>query len=184
LNFVQGIRMALDISQVDDGFALQNSTAIKLMLNEAYEDDFSDEDWIHTFGGVRFLGMISDEIVAHGAIVPRKFLINEELMVVGYLEGIAVSNNHQRQGVGRQLLSSITDFCASEYQISMLSTDELDFYGNFGWKKFTGKSGVLIDSEAILTPDEDEGLMYLIGKAGFNQEISSAYCDPREGDHW
>jgi aminoglycoside 2'-N-acetyltransferase I len=176
--------MALEISQVDDGFALQNSTAIKSMLNAAYEDDFSEEDWIHTFGGVRFLGMISGEIVAHGAIVPRKISINEELMVVGYLEGIAVSSNHQRQGVGRQLLSSITDFCRSEYQISMLSTDEFDFYGNLGWKRFSGKSGVLINSEVMLTPDEDEGLMYLIGQPGFTQEISSAYCDPREGDHW
>jgi aminoglycoside 2'-N-acetyltransferase I len=176
--------MSLNISQVDDGFALQNSTSIKLMLDEAYEDDFSEEDWIHTFGGVRFLGTIGGEIVAHGAIVPRKISINEELVVVGYLEGIAVSSNHQRQGVGRQLLSSITDFCQSEYQISMLSTDEFDFYGNLGWKRFTGKSGVLIDGEAILTPDEDEGLMYLIGKGGFTQEICSAYCDPREGDHW
>lgn len=176
--------MALEISQVDDGFALQNSTAIKLMLNEAYEDDFSEEDWVHTFGGARFLGMISGEIVAHGAIVPRKISINHELVVVGYLEGVAVSSNHQRQGVGRQLLSSITDFCRSEYQISMLSTDEFDFYGSLGWKRFTGMSGVLIDGVAILTPDEDEGLMYLIGKSGFTQEISSAYCDPREGDHW
>ena len=42
------------------------------MLNTAFEDDFSDEDWEHTFGGYRFLGLLEGELIAHGAIVPRK----------------------------------------------------------------------------------------------------------------
>lgn len=176
--------MTLTIIQVDEVYVANNLGAIKNLLSDAYEDDFSEEDWLHTFGGVRFLGTINREIVAHGSVVPRKISINDELIAVGYLEGIAVSSNHQGQGVGRQLLSSISDFCLSEYQISMLSTDEFDFYGNFGWKQFKGKSGVLLGTEVILTPDEDEGLMYLIGKTGSSQEILTAYCDSREGDHW
>ena len=106
------------------------------------------------------------------------------MTTVGYLEAIAVASKNQGQGIGRELLSSMSEFCVSRYQISMLSTDEFNFYSNFGWKQFKGKSGVLLDGEAVLTPDEDDGLMYLIGKARFSQEILTAYCDPREGDHW
>ena len=176
--------MSLTILQVDEDFVANNLTAIKNLLNDAYDGDFSEEDWLHSFGGVRFLATLNNEIVAHGAVVPREILINEKMTTVGYLEAIAVSSTYQGRGIGSHLLSSISEFCTSRYQISMLSTDEFNFYSNFGWKQFKGKSGVLLDGEVVLTPDEDEGLMYLIGKAGFNQEISSAYCDPREGDHW
>lgn len=176
--------MTLTILQVDEDFVADNLSAIKNLLSDAYEGDFSEEDWLHSFGGVRFLGTLNNEIVAHGAVVPREVLINEKMTTIGYLEAIAVATNHQGQGVGRQLLSSISDFCLSEYQISMLSTDEFGFYENFGWKQFKGKSGVLLGTEVILTPDEDEGLMYLFGKTGSSQEILTAYCDSREGDHW
>ena len=111
-------------------------------------------------------------------------MINDKPTIVGYLEGIAVSSKYQGQGIGGQLLSSISEFCVSSYQISMLSTDEFNFYSNFGWKQFKGKSGVLIEGEAVLTPDEDDGLMYLIGNTGLSYEILTAYCDPRAGDHW
>jgi len=176
--------MTLTILQVDEDFVADNLAAIKNLLSDAYEGDFSEEDWLHSFGGVRFLGILNNEIVAHGAIVAREVLINEKKTTIGYLEAIAVASKHQGQGIGRELLSSMSEFCASRYQISMLSTDEFNFYSNFGWKQFKGKSGVSIDDQVILTPDEDEGLMYLIGKAGFSQEILTAYCDPREGDHW
>ena len=176
--------MTLTILQVGEDFVADNLSAIKNLLSNAYEGDFSEEDWLHSFGGVRFLATLNNEIVAHGAVVPREVLINEKLTTVGYLEAIAVSSTYQGRGIGTQLLSSISEFCTSRYQISMLSTDEFKFYTNFGWKQFTGVSGVLLDGEAVLTPDEDDGLMYLIGNAGFSQEIFAAYCDPRVGDHW
>ena len=176
--------MTHTILQVDEDFVADNLLAIKNLLLDAYEGDFSEEDWRHTYGGARFLGTVNSEIVSHGAVVPREILINDQRFLVGYLEGIAVASKVQGQGIGSQLLSTISEFCASRYQISMLSTDEFNFYSNFGWKQFKGKSGVFIDDQVILTPDEDEGLMYLIGKAGFSQEILTAYCDPRAGDHW
>ena len=176
--------MTHTILQVDEDFVADNLLAIKNLLLDAYEGDFSEEDWRHTYGGARFLGTVNSEIVSHGAVVPREILINDQRFLVGYLEAIAVASKVQGQGIGSQLLSTISEFCASRYQISMLSTDEFNFYSNFGWKQFKGKSGVFIDDQVILTPDEDEGLMYLIGKAGFSQEILTAYCDPRAGDHW
>jgi hypothetical protein len=35
-----------------------------------------------------------------------------------------------------------------------------------------------------LTPEEDDGLMYLAGNSSESIEISTAYCDWREGDCW
>lgn len=176
--------MKITILQSDEALSSHDLVALRNLLDLAYEDDFSDEDWLHTFGGVRFLGTLNDEFVAHGAVVPREIFINEKLAIVGYLEGVAVSSKYQGQGIGRQLLSSISEFCATHYQLSMLSTDEFTFYSNLGWQQFKGKSGVMLDGAVVLTPDEDEGLMYLIGSSGFSEEIHSAYCDPRVGEHW
>ena len=176
--------MTLTIHQVNEDYVTENLLAIKNLLRDAYEGDFSEEDWRHTFGGARFLGTVNSEIVSHGAVVPREILINDQRFLVGYLEGIAVASKVQGQGIGSQLLSTISEFCASQYQLSMLSTDEFDFYQKFGWKQFNGESGVLIDHQVILTPDEDEGLMYLIGNEGLLEVIHSAYCDSRDGDHW
>ena len=176
--------MTLQIEQVDLDITLENPMLIKNLLNDAYEGDFSEQDWQHTFGGARFVGTIDDQIVAHAAVVPRAVLINDLPMTIGYLEGVAVSAMFQGQRLGSQLLQHVSDFCKSNYEISMLSTDEFDFYGKFGWQRFKGTSGVMQDSVKNLTPEEDDGIMYLAGKSTKSIEISTAYCDWREGDCW
>jgi aminoglycoside 2'-N-acetyltransferase I len=176
--------MTLTIFQSDDEFVSQNQTALRSLMSEAYEDDFSEEDWLHTYGGIRFVGTYNGEIVAHGAVVPREIQINRQARRVGYLEGMAVSRRFQRQGFGSKLLSTISETCATQYELSMLSTDEFNFYGKFGWRRFEGKSGVIINGAVTLTPEDDDGLMYLVGETGLLEEIRTAYCDWRNGDYW
>ena len=176
--------MTLQIEQIDFDIVLENPMLIRNLLNDAYEGDFSEQDWQHTFGGARFIGTLDEQIVAHAAVVPRAVLINDLPMTIGYLEGVAVSSKFQGQRLGSQLLQYVSDFCRSNYEISMLSTDEFDFYGKFGWQRFNGTSGVMQDSMKTLTPEEDDGLMYLAGKSTKSIEISTAYCDWREGDCW
>lgn len=173
------------ISRVSDedlnsaiSFSLQN------LLNGAFEGDFSKEDWEHTFGGIRFLGYFQDELIAHGAVVPRKIHVDGQLLLVGYVEGIAVVPTYRRQGFGSSLMGEISKTCRSEFEISMLSTDEKVFYKRHGWLDFEGSSYVAKDGAVIRTDDEDEGLMYLPGlrrdKAGPKEII----CQSRNGDAW
>jgi aminoglycoside 2'-N-acetyltransferase I len=176
--------MTLQIEQVDFDIVLENPNLIKNLLNDAYKGDFSEQDWQHTFGGARFIGTLDNQIVAHSAVVPRAVLINNLQTTIGYLEGVAVSSKFQGQRIGSQLLQCVSDFCKSNYEISMLSTDEFDFYGKFGWQRFKGISGVIQNSVMSLTPEEDDGLMYLAGNSAESIEISTAYCDWREGDCW
>jgi len=176
--------MTLTIFQIDEEFVSQNHSALRNLMSEAYEDDFSEEDWLHTYGGIRFVGTYDGEIVTHGAVVPREIHINGQARSVGYVEGVAVSRRFQGRGFGSKLLSTISETCAIQHELSMLSTDEFKFYDRFGWRRFEGKSGVIIKGAVTLTPDEDDGLMYLIGDSGLSEEIRTAYCDWREGDYW
>jgi aminoglycoside 2'-N-acetyltransferase I len=159
-------------------------SSIRELLNLAYEGDFSADDWEHTFGGQYFIGFLGNAIIAHGAVVPRPISIEGAGLTVGYVEAIAVLPSHWRKGFGTQLMKEITQFCQDKYQVSMLSTDENQFYERIGWLRFQGESYMRsLDSE-VRTEDEDDGLMFLPGKKSELTQILRAVCDERRGDCW
>jgi len=159
-------------------------SSIRALLDLAYEGDFSSEDWEHTFGGQYFIGFLDDTIIAHGSVVPRNMIIDGEEITVGYVEAIAVLPSHWRQGFGTQLMTQITQFCQDNYELSMLSTDENQFYETFGWLQFLGASYVRIGDSEVRTMEEDKGLMLIPGKKSGVREIQRAVCQPRSGDDW
>ena len=175
----------LRMSQVlDADLDPQISAVARNLLNDAFEGDFSGEDWQHTFGGVRFLGFLNDKLIAHGAVVPRKIKVDESDLVVGYAEGIAVAPTYWHQGYGSLLMAEITSFCRSEFSLSMLSTSEKGFYRKHGWSDFEGMSYVLKDGVEIRSEDEDEGLMYLPGLSRDTGSPKKVICESRVGDAW
>jgi aminoglycoside 2'-N-acetyltransferase I len=159
-------------------------SVVRALLDLAYEGEFSSEDWEHTFGGQYFIGYIDQRIVAHGSVVSREMFIDGKAVTVGYVEAIAVLPTHWRQGFGAQLMAQITQYCHDNYEISMLSTDEKQFYKRLGWLQFSGESFVRKGSSDVRTTEEDDGLMLLFGKSGKAIEIRSAICHSRSGDDW
>ena len=162
----------------------ETESCIRTLLDLAYEGDFSSEDWEHTFGGKYFIGYLGDTIIAHGSVVPRSMFIDGEAITVGYVEAIAVLPSHWRQGFGTQLMQQITKFCQDTYGLSMLSTDENQFYKKLGWCQFQGESFARTGELEVRTLEEDEGLMLLHGKNSQNREIHRAVSESRSGDDW
>ncbi len=74
---MSGDQMSLFVQQVDSIYLNHNVLEIAKLLEDSYEGDFSEEDWLHTFGGARFVGTLENQIVAHAAVVPRAVLIND-----------------------------------------------------------------------------------------------------------
>ena len=162
----------------------QISAVVRNLLNDAFEGDFSEEDWKHTFGGMRFLGFLNDQLIAHGAVVPRKIEVDESDLIIGYVEGIAVAPTYWHKGYGSLLMAEITSYCLSEFSLSMLSTSEKGFYRKHGWSDFEGMSYVLKDGAEIRSEDEDQGLMYLSGLHQFTDYPRKVLCEARDGDAW
>ncbi|MBU3646048.1 MAG: GNAT family N-acetyltransferase [Candidatus Nanopelagicaceae bacterium] len=175
----------LQISRIEDSsLNLEISKSLRELLNDAFESDFAEEDWQHTFGGIRFVGRLHDELVAHGAVVPRWMKIDGEQMYVGYVEGIAVASQHWRKGYGSLLIAKITEYCRSEFSLSLLSTDEKEFYRKQGWLDFEGETYILENGQEKRSKDEDEGLMYIYGKNFYKSAPKKAVCESRDGDAW
>jgi aminoglycoside 2'-N-acetyltransferase I len=159
-------------------------SSIQEMLELAYEGDFSSEDWEHTSGGRYFVGYFEETIVAHGSVVPREMLIDGQQVTVGYVEAVAVSPVYSGQGFGSMLMRRITEFCRDSYELSMLSTDEKNFYEKCGWLQFTGESFIACKNAEIRSADEDEGLMFLPSDKNERRDIRRAVCQARSGDSW
>ncbi|MFM8384394.1 MAG: GNAT family N-acetyltransferase [Actinomycetota bacterium] len=157
--------------------------SLRTLLADAFEGDFSQEDWEHTNGGLRFLGYLGAELVAHGSVIKRNVRIDEEDLKIGYVEGLAVAPLYWRRGFGSKLMSEITSYCKTKFRICMLSTGEKDFYRKLGWLDFEGESYVFRNGVEVRTADEDEGLMYLPGSVN-SPTITKVVCEAREGDDW
>jgi aminoglycoside 2'-N-acetyltransferase I len=166
------------------GVDSETESSIRALLDLAYEGDFTDEDWEHTFGGQYFIGFLGGAIMAHGSVVPRNMFIDGKSVTTGYVEAIAVSPTHWRQGFGTQLMTQVTVFCQDHYELSMLSTDENHFYERIGWLQFLGESFTRNGDYEVRTAEEDEGLMFLPGKKSDITQIRRAVCDARSGDAW
>lgn len=169
---------------IDLDLTTQIESALQSLMSEAFEGDFSEEDWQHTFGGVRFLGYMDNQLIAHGAVIQRLMFVDGERKLVGYVEGIAVAPTYWRKGFGSHLMAELTTYCRSEFPLSLLSTDEKDFYRRHGWSDFAGESYVSNAGVEIRTEDEDEGLMYLLGSSQDYVGPRKVVCESRAGDAW
>ena len=167
-----------------DEIDLEIESRLVKMLDAAFEGDFSAEDWEHTFGGYRFLGFLEAELIAHGAIVPRKIYVDSQHLTVGYVEGVAVDPRYWRNGYGSSLMAAITKVCRENFEVSMLSTDEKAFYTKHGWRDFQGESFVLVQGTEVRSEEEDEGLMYLLGNSTSDKGPRKVVCESRDGDSW
>jgi aminoglycoside 2'-N-acetyltransferase I len=166
----------------ESSFFLHNQ--LKNLLNKAFEGDFDEGDWLNSCGGIRVLGWLNNEIVAHASIVPRQMLVNDLRLTVGYVEAVAVMTSLQNQGIGSLLLEKFTNECLKNFEFSVLSTDGFAFYGRAGWKRFFGESAVQLENAVVSTPDEDENLMYLQRSNISSATITQLVCFPRAGSPW
>ncbi|NCX01241.1 MAG: GNAT family N-acetyltransferase [Actinobacteria bacterium] len=157
---------------------------VQKLLVDAFEGEFSEDDWQNSFGGLRLIGSINEEIVAHGAVVPRMIRIDDFEISVGYVEAIAVDPEYWRQGIGTALMKEITSICLKSYQVSMLSTGEKEFYRRLGWIDFVGESYIDLGNEVIRSEEEDEGLMYLPSGEYLVSVPKRVICRARAGDAW
>lgn len=178
------MKLPVRFEACDLTFSLGLLNSIRKLLGSAFEGEFSDEDWQHSFGGVRLIGFMNEEIVAHGAVVPRLVLIDDVEEIIGYVEAIAVDPRFWRQGIGAALMREITKICISQYEFSMLSTGEKDFYRRFGWVDFKGESYVDLGEKVVRSEEEDEGLMYLGVGNYLNVSPLKVVCKSRAGDAW
>ncbi|MFH8580993.1 GNAT family N-acetyltransferase [Streptomyces zaomyceticus] len=155
------------------------------LLDAAFDDDFSDEDWDHALGGVH--AWIEDErgIAAHGALVMRRVLHRGRSHRVGYVEAVAVRADRRRQGLGGLVMDALERVADGTYAFAALSAsdDGAALYRARGWRTWEGRIEVLGPEGVVRLPDE-EGSTFVRPAAGRTLPDTAAPLtfDWRDGD--
>jgi aminoglycoside 2'-N-acetyltransferase I len=68
---------------------------------------FTDEDWSHALGGQHAVVHADGRLVAHGAIVLRRLLVDGRWRRCGYVEAIVVDEAHRGRGHAGSVLAAL-----------------------------------------------------------------------------
>ncbi len=162
-------------------------TAIRALLDRAYDGDFTDTDWANALGGVHVLVHDGPHLVAHAAVVARRLLHAGHVLRTGYVEAVAVHPGHRGRGHAAAVMAEAERLIRGGYDLGGLSAAEgVDgFYRNRGWQAWRGPTGVLSPSGIVRTPDDDDSTYVLATPATPPlDDTGLLVCDWRSGDVW
>ncbi len=163
--------------------------AVRALCDQAFSDDsggdFSDDDWAHALGGVHALGFAGDRLVAHAALVARRFLHADRALRTGYVEAVAVAADRRRRGHGAAVMRALDPYLARGYVLGALATsdDGAPLYSALGWTRWPGPTAALTPDGVRPTPDADGAIF--VRPIGVRLDPGRPLiCDWRDGDVW
>jgi aminoglycoside 2'-N-acetyltransferase I len=159
--------------------------AARAVLDEAFDGDFTDDDWDHCLGGMHALAWQDGELAAHGAVTQRRLLYPGRALRAGYVEGIGVRPGLQRRGYGAAVMGALERVVRAAHDVGALSAREgaAPFYAARGWQLWQGPLSALTPAGISRTAD-DEGGMYVLDCGGNLDLAAGLTCDWRDGDVW
>lgn len=159
------------------------------MVLEAFGGDFADADWEHALGGMHAVICWRGELLGHAAVVLRRLLYRDSVLRCGYVEAMAVREDHRGQGLGTSLMDAVEQVIRGGYQLGALSATNLGrpVYLRRGWLPWEGPTSVLAPTGQTPTPDDDDSVLVLPAELppGVDLDRRAALtCDWRDGDAW
>jgi aminoglycoside 2'-N-acetyltransferase I len=158
---------------------------IRSLLDRAFDEEFTEEDWEHTLGGWHAIVSDGGAVVSHAAVVPRELVAAGRPMPTGYVEGVATAPSRMGEGLGSLVVGRITSLVRDQFELGALSTGLHHFYEQLGWERWQGQTFALRDGEMIRTEEDDDGIMVLrFGPSRDLDLTASLSCENRSGDAW
>ena len=162
---------------------------IRALLAAAFGDDederFTDDDWQHALRGMHFVLELDGALVGHAAVVERTLELDGRTLRTGYVEAVAVAPGLQGGGHGSVVMTAVTDWIRTRFELGALGTGRHGFYERLGWQTWQGPSSVRTPEGARRTPDEDGYIMVLATPASPPLDLTAPIaCDWRPGDVW
>ena len=155
------------------------------LLIDAFEGEFSEDDWEHTLGGMHALICKHGVLIAHAAVVLRRLLSRGALLRTGYVEGVAVREDWRGQGLCTALMNGVEQVIRGAYKLGALSPSEpaRQIYLDRGWIQWKGPTSVLSPGGLNRTP-EDDGAVFVLPVDVNVDPAADLVCDWRSGDVW
>ena len=155
------------------------------LLDMVFDGEMTDDDWEHAIGGMHAVAWYGDLLVGHASVVQRRIVHAGRALRTGYVEGVGVHPEWQRQGVGSQMMQALEPIIEGAYDIGALgATDEaVSLYEHRGWIRWLGPTSAITPNGIVRTPDED-GCVYVLPCRMTLDPHGDLMCDWRDGDVW
>ena len=159
--------------------------AVRMLLDEAFNGDVTDDDYEHALGGMHALVWEGTELIGHGSVVMRRLLHGGRALRTGYVEGVAVRSDRRRRGHGAAVMTALERLIRGGYEIGALGASDgaTRFYAERGWQVWTGTASVISPRGIERAPDE-EGWIYVLPVTAQLTPDGDLACDWRAGDVW
>jgi aminoglycoside 2'-N-acetyltransferase I len=154
-------------------------------MDEAFGEDFEEDDWRHALGGIHALAWDDDQLVGHACVVQRRFLHGGAVLRTGYVEAVGVRADHRRRGLGAAMMAPLERVIRRAYDVGALGAtdDGAALYRARGWQCWEGPLSALTP-DGVTRTREEEGFVYVL-PVGAPLDLSGELtCDWREGDVW
>lgn len=165
--------------------AAADLSAIRRLMDAAFGDRFSEEDWKHALGGRHFF--IRDYegiIVSHAAVVGRTLETGGHHFSSGYVEAVATQPEFQGRGLATTIMGAVAEFIRGRFELGALSGDPA-FYQRLGWSRWRGATWCRDGERLTRTDDEDGGVLVLLTQAGPPLDVQGDIAvEWRNGDVW
>jgi aminoglycoside 2'-N-acetyltransferase I len=183
------------VSVSDEGFEIQVAHTAELdplvlvkareLLDLVFAGEMTDADWEHAMGGMHAIAWRADLLVGHASVVQRRIVHDGQALRTGYVEGVGVHPEWQRQGAGGRMMEALERIIEAAYDIGALgATDEaFSLYERRGWVRWLGPTSAITPAGIRRTPDED-GCIYVLPNASTLDIGGELTCDWRDGDVW
>jgi aminoglycoside 2'-N-acetyltransferase I len=158
---------------------------LRILLDSAFEGDFTDDDWCHALGGVHVWVSDPDGVISHGSLVERTLVCDGYMLRVGFVEAVATATAHRRNGHGTAVMKRIGELIRSRYALGVLSTWTHAFYEAVGWERWSGATFVDGPRGVQRTPGDDGDIMILrTWRSPRLDPDGDIIADWRPGDVW
>jgi aminoglycoside 2'-N-acetyltransferase I len=158
---------------------------IRGLMDAAFGDRFSDEDWSHALGGRHFfIRAPSGTIVAHASVVGRRLVASGYQLSTGYVEAVATHPELQRRGLATAIMRAVAEFIRGRFQLGVLSGDP-DLYQKLGWVRWRGATWCRHEDDLSRTPEDDGSVLVL--PTSFSPPVDldgDIVVEWRDGDVW
>jgi aminoglycoside 2'-N-acetyltransferase I len=155
------------------------------LLDVVFEGEMTAHDWDHSLGGMHAVALHRSSVIGHASVIQRRLMHGELILRTGYVEGVGVHPEWQRQGIGGQMMAALERIIEMAYDIGALGATEeaVSLYEHRGWIRWRGPTSALTPTGVVRTPDEDDGVYVL--PLGTSMDLEGDLtCDWRDGDVW
>jgi aminoglycoside 2'-N-acetyltransferase I len=159
--------------------------AIRSLLDDAFGDEFDENDWQHALGGMHVLVDEGGRLAAHACVVQRRVIAGGRTLRCGYVEAVGVLSEFRRRGLGTSLTRACNRIVRGGYHVGVLGATDAGaaLYRANGWRRWEGPLSALTPDGIVRTPEE-EGCVYVLEVDGPLDLAGELTCDWREGDVW